>query len=146
MTMTPLWLSLTWITESRPESNFIYTGYRQKTTKISVRKLNPPFKKISIYLFLERWEGRDKEWERNTDLLPLTCPPTSDLALQPRHMPWLESNWRPFSLWEDAQPTAPHQSGLKHPFPHYPKQSPHNRHPPTHAPKWPFMPQTRNCQ
>ena len=33
-------------------------------------------------------------------------------GLQPRYVSHWESNWWPFSLWEDAQPTKPYQSGL----------------------------------
>ena len=69
-----------------------------------------------MYLLLERGEGREKERERNisvqnTNLLPLshlhpeTCNPGS--------CPDQESNQGPFALWDDAQPTKPHWSGLK---------------------------------
>ena len=47
--------------------------------------------------------------ERNIDLLPLTCSPTGDLARNPGTCPAWESNRRPFALWEDTQPTEPHQ-------------------------------------
>ena len=34
------------------------------------------FLKVSFYLFLDRWEGREKERERNTNMwLLLMCPP-----------------------------------------------------------------------
>ena len=38
-------------------------------------------------------------------------PPTGDLAHNPGMCPDRESNWRPFSLRDDAQPTEQHQSG-----------------------------------
>ena len=47
-----------------------------------------------IYLFVERGEGREKErersmdvQERNIDRLLLACPPTGDLAYNPRDVP-----------------------------------------------------------
>ena len=55
------------------------------------------FFKDFIYLFLERGQGREKE-ERNIDQLPacaLTGTQTGDF----------------FALWDDAQPTEPHQPG-----------------------------------
>ena len=70
------------------------------------------FLKYFIYLFLEREEGREKERERNVNQLPFIC--TLDhrgLNRQPRLVPGPESNQRPFTLQDDAQPTEPHQSG-----------------------------------
>ena len=41
--------------------------------------------------------------------------PSGDLACNPGMCPDWESNWQPFGLQYDAQPTEPHQS--EHPFP-----------------------------
>ena len=70
-----------------------------------------------IYLFLERGEGREKERGRNIDMQEkhqsaASCtPPTGDLAYDPGICPDRELNQQPFSLWDDTQPTEPHQSG-----------------------------------
>ena len=59
------------------------------------------FKKDSIYLFLERGEGREKERERNMDAweLPLDrLPPTGDLARNPGMCSAWKSNQWPFTL------------------------------------------------
>ena len=49
------------------------------------------FFKDFIYLFLERWEGMEKEWERNintknADQLPLVCVQTQGQNLQFRYV------------------------------------------------------------
>ena len=65
-----------------------------------------------IYFFLERSKGREKERERNINMwLPLTCPPTGDLAHNPGMCPDWESNLRPSSSQAGAQSTEPHQPG-----------------------------------
>ena len=76
------------------------------------------FKKDFIYLFLEREKGGRKSgseiliWERNIHWLVASCTcPLQGLNPQPRHVPWPESNWQPFSLQIDAQPTEPHHGG-----------------------------------
>ena len=49
------------------------------------------------YLFLERGEGREKEWERNINVwLPPMCPPTGDPAHNTGMCPDWESNQQPF--------------------------------------------------
>ena len=50
------------------------------------------FLKKIIYLFLGRGEGKEKDRERNIDGLPLTCPPTGNLACNPGMCPDWESN------------------------------------------------------
>ena len=66
-----------------------------------------------IYLFLDRWEGRKKEMERNINMwLPLTCLSTRDLALNPGVCPDWESNRQPFGSQARTQSTEPHQPGL----------------------------------
>ena len=66
---------------------------------------------LRFYLFLDRGEGREKEKERNIDQLPLTHTPNRGLAYNPGMCPDWESNWWPFSLQDDAQPTEPNQPG-----------------------------------
>ena len=71
------------------------------------------FKKESIYLSLERGNGREKERERNINVwLSLVHPPTGNLAHTPDMCPDWESNQRPFGLHAGAQSTEPHQLGL----------------------------------
>ena len=73
---------------------------------------NLPIFKDFIYLFLERGEGKEKEWERNIHVwLPLTCPPTGDLACNPGTCPGWESNLWPFGLQTRTQCTEPQQPG-----------------------------------
>ena len=64
------------------------------------------FKKILfIYLLLERGrQGDINVW------LPLTCPPTGDLACEPGMYPDWESNRQPFGSQAGTQSTEPHQS------------------------------------
>ena len=68
------------------------------------------------YLFLEG-EGRGERGretlmcERNIDWSPLMCTLTGDRANNPDMYPEWELNWQPLTLWEDIQPTEPHQSG-----------------------------------
>ena len=76
------------------------------------------FKRKFIICFLVRGLGREKE-ERSIDV-------TQKHQLVASHMgPYWGSNpnlgmlqvqalnWRPFTLWDDAQPTEPHQPGLE---------------------------------
>ena len=50
--------------------------------------------------------------ERNISVwLPLTWPPTGDLAHNPGMCPGWESNWRPFGLQVGTQSTESHQPG-----------------------------------
>ena len=73
---------------------------------------------LRFYLLLERGEGRKKERERYIDVrkkhwsLLLTHTLTGDQICNLSMCPDQESNWRPFSLQGDAQPTEPHRSGL----------------------------------
>ena len=75
------------------------------------------FKKYFIYLFLERWEGKEKERERNTDVLEKhwlvasQTPPTRDVAHNWGICPDWESDQQHFGLQDEAQLTEPHQSG-----------------------------------
>ena len=65
-----------------------------------------------VYLFLERGDGREKERERNIDLLPLAHTKTRGQAGYPGMCPDRESNRGPFTLWDNTGPTKPHLSGL----------------------------------
>ena len=78
------------------------------------------FKKILfIYLFI--WEGGDgkkKERERNFNVrekhwsIASHTHPNQGPTHNPDMYPEWESNWWHFALWDDTQPTEPHQSGL----------------------------------
>ena len=60
-----------------------------------------------LFLYLERGEGREKERERNINVwLPLTWPPTGDLACNPDMCPDRESNWWPFGLQPELNPLS----------------------------------------
>ena len=65
------------------------------------------FCKILIYLFLEKWEGREKDRERNISWLSLAHAPTRERACNPDVCPDGESN----HLQDDGQPAEPLQSG-----------------------------------
>ena len=72
----------------------------------------------TVYLFLDRGEGREKETKRNIDagkkhqLVASHAPPTGDLAHNPGMCPDWESNSRPFGSQASSQTTEPHQPGL----------------------------------
>ena len=56
-------------------------------------KIKHFLKILFIYLFLEREDGWEKERKRNINVwLPLTCPPTGDLAHNPGMCPDRELN------------------------------------------------------
>ena len=71
------------------------------------------FVKDFIYLFSARGEGREGERHQ---FVASRSPPTGDLAHNPGKCPDRESNWRHFSSQAWAQPTEPHQPGLKYFF------------------------------
>ena len=50
-------------------------------------------------------------YKRNIHWLPLICPQLGTWPVDPGTCPDLESNWRPLSSQDDAQPTQPLQSG-----------------------------------
>ena len=67
-------------------------------------------------LFLEREKGGEKEREgnidaRNINWLPLAGAPTRENTHNPGMCPGQESQ-RPVVLWDNTQPTEPHQSGF----------------------------------
>ena len=69
-------------------------------------------------LFLKRGKG-EKERERNINMrninqLRLARAPTRDRTHNPGVHPDWNRTQRPVTLWDDAQPTEPHWSGLKH--------------------------------
>ena len=69
------------------------------------------FFKDFIDLFLKRWGGR----KRNINVwLPLTRPPTGDLACSPGRCPDWESNQQPPGSQAGTQSTEPHRSGQDH--------------------------------
>ena len=51
-------------------------------------------------------------WERDINQSPLACAPTGDWACNPGMCPDQESNQQHFALWENAQLTEPHRSGI----------------------------------
>ena len=77
-----------------------------------------------IYSFLERGEGREKEEEKNTDvrekhlLIASRTSPARDLGRHAGTCPDQELNRQSFSLWDNAQPTEPQQSGQEPQFWH----------------------------
>ena len=78
---------------------------------------NPPWPLIlHLFFFLSQLfleKGRQGERERNINVwLPLTRPPTGDLASNPGMCPDWESNQPPFGLQVGTQSTEPHQPGL----------------------------------
>ena len=60
-----------------------------------------------LFYFLERGDGREKERQRNINVwLPLTWPPTGDLACNPGMCPDWESNWWPFGSQLELNPLS----------------------------------------
>ena len=74
------------------------------------------FKRFYLFLFREMRRETEREGEKhqckkqNVNQLPPVYPDRG-LNLKPRHAPWPESNWWPWLLWDDAQPTESHRSG-----------------------------------
>ena len=70
----------------------------------------------NIFIFRERGKEGERGGEKHQLAASRTLP-ARDLARKLGLCPdqeWnLESSWRSFSLWDDAQPTEPHQSGQK---------------------------------
>ena len=72
------------------------------------------FLKTFIYFFLDRGEGREKERERNINVVgAFLAPPTGDPAQNPGMCPEWESNRKPFGLQTGTQSTEPRQPGCK---------------------------------
>ena len=68
------------------------------------------------YIYFQRGEGREKEGEkhqcaRETLISCLLCTPNLGPGLQPRQVPFGESNLRPFVLQDDTQPAELYHSG-----------------------------------
>ena len=69
------------------------------------------FKKI-LFIYFEREGKGGRKRKRNIDPLPLVHTPTWDQTCnQAWALPDQESNQRPFTLQDDAQPPEPHWSG-----------------------------------
>ena len=85
----------------------------------SVRSLvTSPLSNIFLfYLFIfkilfREGEGREKKGEKHQCVVVSCMPPTGDLACNTGMCPGLALDWwLPFGLWDNAQPTEPHQSG-----------------------------------
>ena len=71
-----------------------------------------------LFIYLLERGVKERERERNTNVWEKNLSAASqmsltrDLAHYPGMCSHLESNWWPFALWDDVQPTEPHQSGL----------------------------------
>ena len=69
-----------------------------------------------LFIFQKKRKGGGKKGretlkcERDIDRLPLICAPTRERTHNPGMCPDQESNQRPFTLQDDAQPTEPHWS------------------------------------
>ena len=65
------------------------------------------------YLFLERWQGRENERERNINVQSVASRtlPTGDLDHNSGMCPDWESNQQPFGSQASAQSIGPHQPG-----------------------------------
>ena len=72
----------------------------------------PHFKKYFIHLFLEREGKGGRRRGREASIVCLLCPLTRDGTRNPGMCPDWESNWWPFALWGNVQPTEPDRSGL----------------------------------
>ena len=73
------------------------------------------FLRFYLFIYLERGEGREKVRERNINVwLPLTWPPTGDLACNPGMCPDWESNQWPFGLQPELNPRSYTSQGEVH--------------------------------
>ena len=68
---------------------------------------------FKILFFRERREGK-RESKKHQCVVASRTPPTRDLACSTGMCPD-QANWQPFGLWDAAQPTEPHRSGLNRP-------------------------------
>ena len=68
------------------------------------------FKILCIYFFRD---GERREKEREKHLLVSHVHHNRDPTCNPGVYPDQESNWPPFPLQDDTQPTEPHQLGLQ---------------------------------
>ena len=91
---------------------FLQNPFLSQITKMQSQRHSAGPLHSFVYLFVERWEGREEEKERDIDLLPLTHTPTQDQTRNQGICPDQESNRWPFALQDDAQPIKPHWSGL----------------------------------
>ena len=79
---------------------------------------------LKIYLFIFQERGKEGErkgekhrCERETCIRCLWHTPSQDQTGSPGMCPdQKSSNWQPFAVQDDAQPTEPHQSGHEHRF------------------------------
>ena len=116
MCMSSLWQKLSNIYKSR-ENSKMNPPHPTSVVTISCPNVFLYLKKYFVCQFLERGKGGRKRgretwmWERNIHWLPLAHALTGDWAHNPGLCPDWESNQRPFALWDDAQPTQPHQAG-----------------------------------
>ena len=69
-------------------------------------------KRFYLFTFRERGRERERQGEKHHWLVASYTPPTGGLACKPVMCPDLELNQQPFSLWDNAQPTEPHQPRL----------------------------------
>ena len=95
-----------------------YTELSNQISGYKTLKVLLFFLRFYLFVFRERKGERKREREtfvckRNIDQLPLALPPTRDLACNPDMCLNEESNQQPFGLWDNVQPSGPHQSGLK---------------------------------
>ena len=74
-----------------------------------------------LNLFIFRYRGKEREREgeklrhvRGTSISCFLHASQWGQAHNPGMCPDQESNQQPFALWDDAQPTQPHQSGLNY--------------------------------
>ena len=74
------------------------------------------FFKIFIYFRERARQGETEEekhgCERETLIGCLLHASNQRPGLQPRHVPWSKSNWRPFGLQDNTQATESHESGI----------------------------------
>ena len=87
---------------------------RIKTCRISWKHI---FKRFYLLIFRERGMEVDREGKkhwcvRETSIGCLSLTPKGDQSCSPD---W-DSNWRPFGLQDDSQPTESHQSGVENTF------------------------------
>ena len=80
------------------------------------------FKDVIYYLFFRERGREEKDRERNIEVREIhqlvascTCP-YQGTTRNPGLCPNQKSNWWPFSLWDNGQPSGPHWSGPDHLF------------------------------
>ena len=78
---------------------------------MSIFKNHLLFLRFYLLIFREKGRKREREGEKHQCVVASHVPFHRGPGPQPRHVPWLEIEPETCSLWDNTQPTEPHQPG-----------------------------------